>query len=130
MAFIPTNRQPMKLICITCHQSLFLFSAPSLNLFFTIERVIDAVAFLTVNKFYGKPPGCMIRAQSVLMLPKTAIQILGASRVVAAVRAFEDVHVGHAGYSPKPGFDSAQPPKTTAPANGDARWLSGAEARP
>jgi hypothetical protein len=68
-AIIPAFRQQMQLVSIACDQSLFLFPAPSLDLFFPGISIVDTVAFLAIYEFYWQLFSCVVGAHAVLMLP-------------------------------------------------------------
>jgi len=52
MTFILAFRQQMNLIGITYNQSLLLFSAPSLDLFFSVKSIINTVTLFTIDNLH------------------------------------------------------------------------------
>jgi len=69
MTLVLAFRQQMNLIGISGNQRLFLVSTPTLNLLFSIKRVVNTVAFFTIDKFNRQSFCCMMCSHSILMLP-------------------------------------------------------------
>ena len=99
MGFIHTFCCFFKFFVPAIHQRLLLFPAPSLYLLFAVERKIDAVIFLIIDKLYGKPLFGMVGAFPSLMLGEPQFKVLGAAGIVAAVGAQEYVHPSFHGWS-------------------------------
>ena len=95
MTLIPTFRQDMYQIRVTCYQRFFLLVTPSLYLFFPIKGVIDTIALFVVNKFHRQSLGSVMCAKTILMFPEAPLQIPGTARIVASVGAFKDIHERH-----------------------------------
>ena len=92
MCTIDTFSQTMKIIKRSLYQCFFLFSTPTLYLFFSFVRYINSMKLFKIYEFNRQALECMICTNSGIMLPYSQIKVVGASCIVTVIRTLQYVH--------------------------------------
>lgn len=93
--YIPIRHgQLRQFMVLSINQGFFFFSPPFLNLFFAVEGMVNSGINFQVDKFYWQVFFGVVGTFTGLVLGKPAGYVFGATGVVTAIAAKEDVHAG------------------------------------